>query len=155
MERNVDLVFLGEDLIAVNFYYGAFLNYSAVNRDCSVYGNLPGLYKFVSLSSGTESARGDVFVYPYSHVFTASASQWKVGDAVTVAASRQMATQALLLAFGLPLVIMLAVLLAVLSLTGREGLSALCALGSLLPYYGVLWLLRGRLQQRMAFWIEE
>ena len=88
-------------------------------------------------------------------VFTASASQWKVGDAVTVAASRQMATQALLLAFGLPLVIMLAVLLAVLSLTGREGLSALCALGALLPYYGVLWLLRGRLQRRMAFWIEE
>ena len=88
-------------------------------------------------------------------VFTASASQWKVGDAVTVAASRQMATQALLLAFGLPLVIMLAVLLAVLSLTGREGLSALCALGALLPYYGVLWLYRGRLQQRMAFWIEK
>ena len=88
-------------------------------------------------------------------VFTASASQLKVGDAVTVAASRQMATQALLLAFGLPLVIMLAVLLAVLSLTGREGLSALCALGALLPYYGVLWLFRGRLQQRMAFWIEE
>lgn len=88
-------------------------------------------------------------------VFTASASQLKVGDAVTVAASRQMATQALLLAFGLPLVIMLAVLLAVLSLTGREGLSALCALGALLPYYGVLWLLRSRLQQRMAFWIEE
>lgn len=88
-------------------------------------------------------------------VFTASASQWKVGDAVTVAASRQMATQALLLAFGLPLVIMLAVLLVILSLTGREGLSALCALGALLPYYGVLWLFRGRLQQRMAFWIEE
>ena len=88
-------------------------------------------------------------------VFTASASQLKVGDAVTVAASRQMATQALLLAFGLPLVIMLAVLLVILSLTGREGLSALCALGALLPYYGVLWLLRGRLQQRMAFWIEE
>ena len=88
-------------------------------------------------------------------VFTASASQWKVGDAVTVAASRQMATQALLLAFGLHLVIMLAVLLVILSLTGREGLSALCALGALLPYYGVLWLFRGRLQQRMAFWIEE
>ena len=78
-------------------------------------------------------------------VFTASASQLKVGDAVTVAASRQMATQALLLAFGLPLVIMLAVLLVILSLTGREGLSALCALGALLPYYGVLWLFRGRL----------
>lgn len=88
-------------------------------------------------------------------VFTASASQWKVGDAVTVAASQQMATQALLQAFGLPLVIMLAVLLAVLSLTGREGLAALCGLGALLPYYAVLWLLRSRLQQRMAFWIEE
>ena len=88
-------------------------------------------------------------------VFTAEASRWQVGDAVTVAASRQMATQALFLAFGLPLLIMLAVLLAVLSLTGREGLAALCGLGILLPYYAVLWCFRKRLQQRLAFWIEK
>lgn len=88
-------------------------------------------------------------------VFNADASRWHVGDAVTVAASRQMATRALLLAFGLPLVILLAVLFAVLSLTGREDIAALCGMGALLPYYGVLWLTRHRLQQRLAFWIEQ
>lgn len=88
-------------------------------------------------------------------VLVADTSRWRVGDAVTVAASQQMATQALLLAFGLPLVILLTVLLTVLSLTGREGLAALCGLSALLPYYGVLWFFRNRLQQRMAFWIEE
>lgn len=88
-------------------------------------------------------------------VFTAEASRWQVGDAVTVAASQQMATRALLLAFGLPLFIMVAVLLAVLSLTGREGLAALCGFGALVPYYAVLWCFRKRLQQRLAFWIQE
>ena len=88
-------------------------------------------------------------------VVTPDASRWQVGERVTVAASRQMATQALLLAFGLPLVIMLAVLLAVLLLTGREGLAALCGLGALLPYYAVLWLTRKNLQRRLAFWIKE
>jgi sigma-E factor negative regulatory protein RseC len=66
-----------------------------------------------------------------------------------------MATRALLLAFGLPLVILLAVLFTVLSLTGREDIAALCGIGALLPYYGVLWLTRHRLQQRLAFWIEQ
>ena len=88
-------------------------------------------------------------------VFTTENTRWKVGDTVTVAASRQMATQALLLAFGLPLLIMLVVLLLVLTLTGREGLAAVCGLAVLLPYYGVLWLFKNRLQQRLAFWIEE
>lgn len=88
-------------------------------------------------------------------VFTADYQRWKVGDAVTVAASQQMATQALLLAFGLPLVILLAVLLVVLSVTGREGLAALCGLAALLPYYAVLWFTRKRLQKRLAFWIED
>ena len=87
-------------------------------------------------------------------VYTAEYNRWKVGDAVKVAASQQMATRALLLAFGLPLLVLLTVLLVVLWLTGREGLAALCGLGALLPYYGVLWCFRGRLQQRLAFWIQ-
>ncbi len=88
-------------------------------------------------------------------VFAADAARWKVGDAVTVAASQQMATQALLLAFGLPLVILIAVLLVVLNVTGREGLAALSGLAALVPYYAVLWFTRGRLQKRLAFWIEQ
>ena len=88
-------------------------------------------------------------------VLVTDTSRWKVGDTVTVAASQQMATQALLLAFGLPLMILLAVLFVVLVSTGREGLAALCGLAALLLYYGVLWLFRNRMQQRLAFWIED
>ena len=88
-------------------------------------------------------------------VLVTDTSRWKVGDTVTVAASQQMATQALLLAFVLPLMILLAVLFVVLASTGREGLAALCGLAALLPYYGVLWLFRNRMQQRQAFWIED
>ncbi len=88
-------------------------------------------------------------------VLTADVTRWKVGDTVTVAASQQMATRALLLAFGLPLVLLLVVLFTVLAVTGREGLSALCGLAALVPYYAVLWLTRKRLQQRLAFWIQD
>ena len=88
-------------------------------------------------------------------VLTADVTRWKVGDAVTVAASQQMATRALLLAFGLPLVLLLVVLFTVLAVTGREGLSALSGLAALVPYYAVLWLTRKRLQQRLAFWIQD
>lgn len=88
-------------------------------------------------------------------VLTADVTRWKVGDAVTVAASQQMATRALLLAFGLPLVLLLVVLFTVLAVTGREGFSALCGLATLVPYYTVLWLTRKRLQQRLAFWIQD
>lgn len=87
-------------------------------------------------------------------VLVADGSRWRVGDQVTVAASQQMATQALLLAFGLPLLILLVVLLVVLRLTGSEILSALCGLGALAPYYAVLWLTRHKMQKRLAFWIE-
>lgn len=88
-------------------------------------------------------------------VFTGDSCRWNVGDEVVVAASRQLVSQALLLAFGLPLVILLAVLLLVLSMTDREGLAALCGLAALLPYYVVLWFARGQLQRRLAFWIED
>ena len=81
-------------------------------------------------------------------------SRWSVGDRVVVAASQQMANQALLYAFGVPLVLLVAVLVVVLLLTGREGLAGLCGILSLVPYYGILYLRRSSLQKRMAFWIE-
>ncbi|MBR1687438.1 MAG: SoxR reducing system RseC family protein [Prevotella sp.] len=78
----------------------------------------------------------------------------KVGDSVTVTASRQTASNALLIAFGLPFVVMVGVLFAVLTLTGNEGWAALAGILALLPYYGVVWLFRERLRQRLAFSIE-
>ena len=90
----------------------------------------------------------------------------KVGDAVTVTAStqevgsivlddRMVAAHALLMGFGLPFVVMVVVLYAVLQLTGREGLAALSSLAALVPYYGVLFLFRNRLREKLAFSIEQ
>ena len=85
----------------------------------------------------------------------AATSHWSVGDHVIVAASQQMANQALVYAFGIPLVLLLLVLVVVLQLTGREDWAGLCGILSLIPYYAILYLRRSSLQKRMAFWIEE
>ena len=87
-------------------------------------------------------------------VYTAKSAAYVVGQAVTVSASRQVATHALLLAFGLPFVILVAVLVGVFLLTGDELWAALGGLLALVPYYGILWLFRQKVRDRLAFQIE-
>ena len=82
------------------------------------------------------------------------ASRLKVGDNVTVCASRHVANRALLLGFGLPLLILVSVLLIALFFLSDEGLAAMMALLALVPYYILLYLLRDRIRQKMAFFIE-
>ena len=81
-------------------------------------------------------------------------SHLKVGDSVVVTASRDVANRALLLGFGVPFLILVSVLVIMLQLVSEEGLAALAALAALLPYYGLLYLMRDRIQQKMAFSIE-
>jgi len=88
-------------------------------------------------------------------VFGAGGKGCQVGQEVTVSASKDVAGRALLLGFGLPFVVLLAVLLVSLYLTGSEGLSALLALGALMPYYLLIWLFRNRIQQKISFQIED
>lgn len=78
----------------------------------------------------------------------------KVGDSVTVTASTGVVTEALVLGFGIPFVILVVVLLAALWLTDSEGKAGLSALAALLPYYAVLYLTRNKLRDRFAFEIE-
>lgn len=77
-----------------------------------------------------------------------------VGQDVVVTASRDVAGRALLIGFGLPFILMVAVLVAVLQLTGNEGLAALSGIGALVPYYFVVWLLRQRIAHEISFQIE-
>lgn len=81
-------------------------------------------------------------------------SHLKVGDSVVVTASRDVANRALLLGFGVPFLILVSVLVIMLQVVSEEGLAALAALAALLPYYGLLYLMRDRIQQKMAFSIE-
>ena len=69
-------------------------------------------------------------------IYHADTRNLKVGDVVTVTASTQVAAQALLLGFGLPFVVLVAVLIVVLLITGNEGAAAMSewtgCIGSLL-----------------------
>lgn len=78
----------------------------------------------------------------------------KVGDNVTVWASRDVANRALLLGFGVPFLILVGVLVLTLQISHNEGLSALSGIFALLPYYAVLYLCRGKIQKSMSFYLE-
>jgi len=82
-------------------------------------------------------------------------AKYATGQKVTVWASRDVANKALLLGFGIPFLLLLGVLVAVLYLTNNEGVAALAAVGSLLPYYFLLWLRRDSIQHGISFQIEE
>ena len=87
-------------------------------------------------------------------VYHADTRNLRVGDVATVTASTQVAAQALLLGFGLPFVVLVAVLIAVSLITGNEGAAALSGLGALVPYYAVLFLFRNRIRDKLSFSIE-
>jgi sigma-E factor negative regulatory protein RseC len=87
-------------------------------------------------------------------VFQTDVSAMKVGDTVIVSTTGNIATQALLWAFGFPFILMVAVLVIVLWQTKNEGMAALSGLLTLIPYYGLLFLLRHRMRRKMSFVIE-
>ena len=78
----------------------------------------------------------------------------KIGDNVVVCASRDVANRALLLGFGIPFLILITVLLMALRFTSEEGLAAIAALLALMPYYGLLYLFRDKIQKRLSFYLE-
>ena len=57
-------------------------------------------------------------------------------------------------AYGAPLLLLMAVLLATLQVTTDEPLAALMALASLAVYYGVLYLNKNRLTRKFSFTIK-
>ena len=87
-------------------------------------------------------------------VFGCDTTNYSTGQEVTVWASKDVANKALLVGFGVPFLLLVCVLMIALRLTASEGVAALVALGSLVPYYFVLWLLRDRIQRGISFQIE-
>ena len=87
-------------------------------------------------------------------VYCDSVAAYQVGQQVVVSTSGQVAVKALLWAFGVPFVLLMTVLVLVLLLTANECLAALSALAVLVPYYLVLWLLRNKMREQLAFRIE-
>jgi len=79
------------------------------------------------------------------------ASSYQVGQNVTVSGQERLAVRALVLAFGMPLLLMLTALVATIAVTGNEKTAAAAAFLVLVPYYLVLFLMRDRIKKEFVF----
>ncbi|MBQ6063218.1 MAG: SoxR reducing system RseC family protein [Prevotella sp.] len=103
----------------------------------------------------SEAKEKTIDVYPASNTQHPTPNmQWKKGDAVTVVASTQTGVRAIILGFGIPFLLLLAVLFTTMGLTGNEPVAALAAVFSLLPYYILLYMFRDKVKEKLTFWIE-
>lgn len=84
-------------------------------------------------------------------VFDKNATEFFPGEQVSLYGTTRMGMQAVLLGFGLPFLIMIGVLFIMISITRDEGISALIALLSLIPYYIVLSFFKKKLSKRFSF----
>lgn len=88
-------------------------------------------------------------------VYHCEQTDLSVGDSVVVSTSQTAAGKALLLGFGLPLILLLVVLTVMLIADCDEGMSAITALTVLLPYYLILWFCRDRIAGDIKFHIDK
>lgn len=84
----------------------------------------------------------------------ADASHYQKGDRVMVVADTAVGFRASLYGYLLPLILMVVTLVGVLAATHSEGLAAVSALGILMPYYVLLFLMRNKLRNRLSFSLE-
>lgn len=87
-------------------------------------------------------------------VMDADASHYQKGDQVMVVADTAVGFRASLYGYLLPLILMIVTLVGVLAATHSEGLAAVSALGILIPYYVLLFLMRNKLRNRLSFTLE-
>ena len=76
---------------------------------------------------------------------------YSVGQEVSVVLRATMGHKAVWLAYVVPLIILVAALLGILSAGGSELLAGLGAIGAVALYYGVIWLMRERLRKEYVF----
>ena len=82
-------------------------------------------------------------------------NELKAGDCVTVSVSKKVANSALLMGFGLPFVILIAVLFVVTLATENETTGAVSAICALIPYYFLLFVFRNKIRRRIIFEVEK
>lgn len=82
------------------------------------------------------------------------ASEYSVGEEILLVGSVRASLGAVLWAYVVPLVLMVAVLLAALSFSVSEPLSALAAIATLAAYYAVLYMAKKLLARKFSFSIK-
>lgn len=79
---------------------------------------------------------------------------YKIGEEVNVLMQKTLAPKAVFLGYILPFLLVLLSLILMVTLTGKEGLAALVSLALLLPYYLIIYFLRGKLNKTFMFTLE-
>lgn len=87
-------------------------------------------------------------------VVTADARNYQRGDNVVVVADSAVGFKASLYGYLLPLLLMVVTLIALLAITKSEGIAALSAIGVLVPYYLMVYLLRNQIKNKLNFEIQ-
>lgn len=85
----------------------------------------------------------------------ATLGNWQIGQEVNVYLKRSMGFKAVWLAYAIPLVVLMAVLLALNASGMGELASGLIAIAAVALYYLVLWLFRDKLRNDYSFYIKE
>jgi sigma-E factor negative regulatory protein RseC len=84
-----------------------------------------------------------------------SSDLYHVNESVIVCGQSSMGMQAVLLAFVLPLLLVVTAIVSGTYSKWDEGVSALAGLLILLPYYGALYLFRDKLKKRFIFTLKK
>jgi sigma-E factor negative regulatory protein RseC len=84
-------------------------------------------------------------------VSMADTSAYKLGQQVTIEMRQSLGTWAVLLGYVFPFFVLLGGLLVFIGMDFDQGLAGLLALAMLLPYYTVLYLIRGWLGNRFQY----
>ena len=88
-------------------------------------------------------------------VYDTKASSYQKGEEVMLYGTTSMGMQAVLLAFGVPFLVLLITLFVAMRLTdGHELKSALIALLALIPYYLIVYVCRNKLSKKFSFTLE-
>ncbi len=88
-------------------------------------------------------------------VKVADGSRFKVGNFVEISLQKSLGYKALLLGYLMPFVLLVATILFVMQLTGNEGLAALLGVVVMIPYYGILFISRERINNKFEFRIKQ
>ena len=88
-------------------------------------------------------------------VHCADSGSLDVGQAVVVTGAESLGMKAVAFAFGLPLLLLMVSLIAAMRISGSERAAVIAALGILVPYYIVLFLLRDKIKEDFQFRIIE
>lgn len=84
-------------------------------------------------------------------ITSSDAKIYNVGETVDVFYRQTLGYRALFLAYLLPFLIVMTVLIIMIIITGKEGLSGITALATLIPYYFILKLSKGKINRTFLF----